>query len=650
MGEAAKLNEVLEAFIDGNVDFAQFRAVLEEQLACYPELSGAAMQRLDALRRAKRMSAALHALMADEIERSSGGDITPPFREAAEPTADVAGVAVNAADAEPAATEDAEPAAAIVREARVPEEPATEVPAPPEVGTVLADRYRLEALLGRGGMNLVYRADDLRAANDGSGPAKVAVKLLAPEYTGREARRVLEWEASVLSGLSHPGVVRALDFNHDQEHHFLVMELLTGERLRGRLVRVHPAPLPMDEAMQVSRELADVLAYIHRQGFVHRDLKPANIYITSAGHVTLIDFGLAAPIGGADEVLGVPVRPGTPLYASPEMLKGGGPDPRDDVYSLGCVVYEMLTGRHPWGGLPADEAAHRKLKLMRPPGLSKTRWAVLRGALAFTAADRPADAAAFQSAFFPPPRQRGLLPWAGAAVLAAIAMGAVFMALGPGEQPGRPTDTPPLQTPQEEQRAEHSSQPDVEAAPGAGEARPDIEEPVEKRATRPEAGEPAGEPAEEAVAEESADRPEEPETSPSQVIEPESEPVAAPVAEAPARPAPPALAFTASRYTVPKSGVALRLELRRPANYEGPLRVRWRTVDVSALNDVDFAGSPQWRLAEAGAEDPSIVIFIPIMQKWIPGPSRSFLVELDEISGGPPVGVPSRAEVTIIDR
>jgi hypothetical protein len=659
MGEAARLDDVFEAFINGTVDFAQFRAVVEEQLASSPELSGAALQRLDALRRANRMSAALHSVMVSEIERGSGGDIPPPFRDApAEPPAADAGVAASP-------QEDAKSLAQIAPADPARTRAAPGAATPPGIGTVLAGRYRLEALLGRGGMNLVYRADDLRQAVDGPGPARVAVKLLAPEYAGREARRVLEWEASVLSGLTHPGVVRVLDFHHDREHPFLVMELLAGERLRARLVRFSPASLPMDEAMQIGRELAETLAYIHRQGYVHRDLKPANIFLTDAGHVRLVDFGLAAPIGGGAESLAPPVRPGTPLYASPQMLEGGEPDPRDDVYSLGCVVYEMLAGRHPWDGLPADEAEHRKLRLTRPQGLPEARWAVLRSALAFSAADRPGDAAAFKSAFFPSPRKRWILPWAGAAVLAAVAIGVALMVLGPGPQPRQPAGTRPAPAPQESPRVEESLQPDVEPARGAAEALAPVdesaEEPAGEPAERPAVGAPPGEPAEE-PAEEPIEEPADerqrpagvPEVSPPPVIEPEQERVSESEAEAAAvratRPAPPALAFTASRYTIPKSGVALRLELRRPANYQGPLRVRWRTVDGTALNDVDFAGSAQWRLAEAESDAPSIVIFIPIVQKWIPGPSRSFLIELDEIPGGPPVGFPSRAEVTIIDR
>ncbi|MFU8895251.1 MAG: Calx-beta domain-containing protein, partial [Gammaproteobacteria bacterium] len=113
--------------------------------------------------------------------------------------------------------------------------------------------------------------------------------------------------------------------------------------------------------------------------------------------------------------------------------------------------------------------------------------------------------------------------------------------------------------------------------------------------------------------------------------------------------APPAISFGAREFRIIEGAGALRIELPRPAGHAGPLRVAWRTVDQSARDDVDFAGSPAWRVAEAPADARSVVIFIPIMDDDVPGPDLTFLVELRQAPGGLPVGAPSRAEVTIID-
>lgn len=633
------LDEVIEAFIDGRADFARFRAVVEDQLARHPELMEGTLLRLDSLKRAGRLSASLHALMSEEIDRSSSGDITPPF--GAEETGD-----------EP--SDRGEPARAETV-AGPADEPAPREEPPPGVGTTLAGRYRLEALLGRGGMSLVYRAEDLRRMGGGVDAAWVAVKLLAPEYVGREARAALEREAALLADLSHPGVVRMLDYDRHGKYAFLVTELLDGERLRNRLARGGPAPLPVTDAMRIARQLSDALAYLHRRGLAHRDVKPANIFITGAGDVRLIDFGLAAWIDRA----GVPGSPApkswTPLYASPETLAGAPPDFRDDVYSLGCVVYEMLTGRHPWGKLPADEAVHRRLTLVRPAGLSAARWRILQQALAFKAADRPTNAAAFGAAFFVPPRSpRRVLPLVAAALLGGTAVGVALSLFGPGESRDEPAEPRALATPPAESPPAES--PAVELLPA---------EPVNDMPARTgEAGGAASRPV--VVAEESGpvapvveaptarSEPEpEDETPEADAPEPRDEPAPEPTAEPTPEPAlpprPPALAFAFSSFRVMENGGALRLTLRRPAGYEGPLRARWRTVDQTARDGIAYIGSPAWQFAEAPAGAEWLIVFIPIVDNSVPGDDRSFLVELDEVPAGPPVGTPARVEVTIVD-
>jgi serine/threonine protein kinase len=716
VSEATILDEVIEDFIAGRADFARFVEGVEHQLARHPELTEATLLWLESLRRGGKLSPSLHALMAEVIERGSSGDITPSFGE--EDTLQQVSAAIGAARSEsraparraapppgngmpidagpvPAKPPPAKPSS--VPPSSVPPsavQPAAEgelapgddydpveqqVPAPrpqpqpPSVGSLLAGRYRLKALLARGGMSLVYRAQDTQGAGS---RADVAVKVVAPAFVGHSSRRELEREGSLLAELDHPGVVRLLDHGQHGENAYLVMELLDGERLRDVLIRRRPHGLPPDQAVQVTRDLADAVAYLHRRGLVHRDIKPANILITASGRVRLIDFGLSAPSGdagvsrGFNSLAGLSPRAPkafTPLYASPEMLLGAPPDPRDDVYGLGCVVYEMLTGRPPWGKLPADEAAHRKLTASRPAGLSTARWAVLRSAIAFRAAERPADAGAFLTQFFAP--RRASRTWGlAAAILVGVAFGLALLPFGP-ESPTIPADPPAsipvviLETPANDPSEGPGSQAQDETPASAGvevEPTPVLPAPDERAEIAAADQALAEGPGPTGISAPDTARAEPP-SAPASVAQ-EARPAPRPerTASAPAAPraaaataatvprSPPALSFTADRYRVTKGANALRLELRRPSRYEGPLRARWRTVDQTARDGRDFIGSPAWQYTEAALDAHALVIFVPLVQDSIPGPDRTFFVELGDVPGGPPIGGPTRAEVTIV--
>lgn len=613
MSTAIALDRAVDAFIDGRTDFETFRRALEQQLAQHPADAGPAISRLETLRSAGRLSAAMHAVVYEEIKRSSRGDITAPIDAASD-------AASPARDAFPEAHPRVLPV--LTRTHDEPTPPAVF----PGVGTVLAGRYRLEALLERGGMSLVFRAGDLRRTAGESGPPKVGVKLAGPEHAACQA---LEQEAALLAGLSHPGIIRTLGFDREGESAFMVMELLEGERLRGRLVRSHPEPLPEAEALGLARQLAEVLAYLHARGLVHHDVKPANIFVTATGELRLIDFGLATSVGGTRRPGQEAPKAWTPLYASPQMLSGEPPDPRDDVYSLGCVVYEMLSGRHPWGNVTAPEAAENKLRPSRPPGLRRHRWKLLRRSLSFSAADRPADAAAFLAEFFPPARPRRLLPWVAAAFIGGLATGMVLR----GDRPDLALTEAPAVV-----REPIEAPVPVAAPPPAPEIGQAEESPP---VARPPPAEDVPE----------ADGIPEAEGSGGMDREPFTEPAAAPAAPASATaPAAPAfLSLPADRFRITEGAGALRLELRRPAGYRGPLNVRWRTVDQTARDGVDFSGSTGWREAGTLPGAPSLVIFIPIVDDSRTGPDVTFRVELEQATGGPVIGAPSAAEVSIAD-
>jgi len=209
--------------------------------------------------------------------------------------------------------------------------------------------YVIESAIGAGGMGEVYRARDTKLDRD------VALKLL-PEAFASDPERLarFEREAKTLAALNHPHIAHIHGVEHENTAHALVMELIDGEDLSDRIAL---GPVPIDEALPIAAQIAEALAAAHAKGIVHRDLKPANIKIASSGHVKVLDFGLAQIVSDQDsgELCGSPTVTanytkqgevlGTAAYMSPEQARGQVTDRRTDVWSFGCVLYEMLAGR-----------------------------------------------------------------------------------------------------------------------------------------------------------------------------------------------------------------------------------------------------------------------------------------------------------------
>jgi len=209
-------------------------------------------------------------------------------------------------------------------------------------GVVIRQRYRIVALAGHGGMGEVYRADDVKLGQP------VALKFL-PVDLEQDAERLqrLLGEVRIARQVSHPNVCRVYDVDDFEGRPFITMEYIDGEDLAGLLRRI--GRLPQEKAIDLSQQIASGLAAAHVQGIVHRDLKPANIMLDGRGRARITDFGLAA---AAESVRGREALAGTPAYMAPEQRAGGAITARTDVYALGLVMFEMLTGRH-----GADSAA-----------------------------------------------------------------------------------------------------------------------------------------------------------------------------------------------------------------------------------------------------------------------------------------------------
>src|SRR5213078_2628297 len=202
-------------------------------------------------------------------------------------------------------------------------------------GQIIAERYRVVALAGRGGMGEVYRAEDLTLGQ------VVALKFL-PETLTRDAAALARFHAEVRTArqVSHPNVCRVFDIGDIDGTLFLTMEYVDGEDLASVVRRI--GRLSQDKATEIARQICAGLAAAHERGVIHRDLKPANIMLDGAGKIRITDFGLA---GIAASIQGEEARAGTPAYMAPEQLAGKQVTTRSDIYSLGLVLYEILTGQ-----------------------------------------------------------------------------------------------------------------------------------------------------------------------------------------------------------------------------------------------------------------------------------------------------------------
>jgi eukaryotic-like serine/threonine-protein kinase len=256
----------------------------------------------------------------------------------------------------------------------------------------LAGRYRLDEVIGRGGMSTVYRGTDL--ALDRVVAVKVALDPLveqSPIYLARFTR-----EAHAAAAIDHPGVVTVYDAGADGPTRFIVMEFVHGRSLADILRE--QSPLDPAQAADIAAQAADALSAAHARGIVHRDIKPANIMVTPDGSVKVLDFGIARAVDSGTLTQTATVL-GTSAYMSPEQALGQPADARSDIYSLGCVLYEMLTGEPPFIAEVAAAVMHQHVRVQpkppreRNPAVPPALDALVMEMLAKSPDDRPQTAA-----------------------------------------------------------------------------------------------------------------------------------------------------------------------------------------------------------------------------------------------------------------
>jgi eukaryotic-like serine/threonine-protein kinase len=295
----------------------------------------------------------------------------------------------------------------------------------------LAGRYTIERVLGRGGMATVYLAEDVKHGRP------VALKVFHPDLAAALGPGRFLREIDIAARLAHPHILPLHDSGEADGLLYYVMPYVEGESLRNRLAR--EGQLPIDQALQIAREVADALGYAHSHDVVHRDIKPENILI-EAGHAVVADFGIARAITAVagDRLTGTGIAVGTPAYMSPEQGSAEARiDGRSDIYALGCVLYEMLAGEPPFTGPSAQVVAAKhvqqpipSIRVIRPSVPAEIDGSI-RTALAKVPADRHATAAQFGAALEARPAGRRLRfrprSWPRAILIAGSVVGLVAL-------------------------------------------------------------------------------------------------------------------------------------------------------------------------------------------------------------------------------
>ncbi len=326
---------------------------------------------------------------------------------------------------------------------------------PERLARALAGSYRIERELGTGGMATVYLAHDVRHDR------QVALKVLRPELAAALGHERFLREIRTTANLRHPHILPLYDSGEAAGLVFYVMPFVEGESLRDRMAR--EKQLPLDDALQIAREVADALSYAHSRGVIHRDIKPENILLEH-GHAVVADFGIARAVdaAGGTQLTETGLAIGTPRYMSPEQAVGESElDGRSDLYTLACVLYEMLAGQPPFTGPTVESVIHQHLAVDAPP-ITNLRPAVpaavaaaLQRALAKLPADRFNPVALFSDAIQPArtagmdamggapsagrlPRFRWRVRLAAAAALAVVALLVVWQARRDGALDSRP--------------------------------------------------------------------------------------------------------------------------------------------------------------------------------------------------------------------
>jgi len=263
-------------------------------------------------------------------------------------------------------------------------------------GVTLKDRFVLLEKLGQGGMGVVFKAKDLLKVEAQDKDPYVAIKVLTDAFKKYSGSFIaLQREASKAQRLAHPNIATVYDFDRDGNTVFMTMEYLQGKPLNQLIKEINKKPLKLDHALHIIEELCSGLSYAHEKFLIHSDFKPGNCFLLNDGHVKLLDFGIARASTQTEEerenTMFDPAKLSavTPAYATPEMFAGMNPDPRDDIYGLACVAYQLLAGgKHPYNKVASPKIKELGIKPKPIKGLNRRQQKTLMKALTVVREDR----------------------------------------------------------------------------------------------------------------------------------------------------------------------------------------------------------------------------------------------------------------------
>jgi len=301
------------------------------------------------------------------------------------------------------------------------------------VGSILRERFRIESVLGEGGMGTVFGAVDLLKQEARDEQVHVALKVMKPDIVDAEMTfRGLQREARRAQQLAHPNIVTVYDFDRADGHIYMTMEYLRGRPISD-LLKQNRHGMDPEQARDITLQIGAGLAYAHDEGIVHVDLKPQNVFMLDSDRVKILDFGIAKAYQEKRQDRVEDAFSGySPAFASPQIIRRQRPNPRDDVFAFGILVYALFTGKHPFDWKSADRAEADGLRPERSPVFRRSEWRAIQAALAFDADARPADAGDFIKRFAPSKVKRVAVAVSVGSVAAALAFVLLFQpAAGP---------------------------------------------------------------------------------------------------------------------------------------------------------------------------------------------------------------------------